>query len=367
MRSLASKLLLSILGVLAVLVTAEFVVRATGFGLGGRSLRALHELRLDRPWLFGLRPGARVALANTGDVVYEVNADGFRDRRYPKTPAPGTYRIIILGNSVAFGYGVEQDETFPKRLEALLNRRWPARHFEVLNFAVSGYNAYNQEALLADRGVAYHPDLVVTQFSVGGLHDPTLHFDTQTQMHLGLIPLEAFPDPAKRRTPPRFPGLVRACYALRTCALLDGAVFKPIRNWFDPLPNFYSTLTREIPPGPERRWLRARFRGMEHLARSVDAGFAVLVFPYQAQVYGGASARLQEQLTALGREEGWVMIDLLPEFLRAAKTDPPLFLDPWHVTPLGNELTAEIMADALDRRGLLSRGAAAARPDPGLS
>jgi hypothetical protein len=55
------------------------------------------------------------------------------------------------------------------------------------------------------------------------LADPTLHFDAQTRLHLGMTPDEAFPDSSKRRPLPRFPGLLRACRAHRVCALLGDA------------------------------------------------------------------------------------------------------------------------------------------------
>lgn len=354
MSSFFFRLAVAILGILALALTVEFGLRATGFGLSEKSLHALHELRLDKPWLFGLRPGIEVTVPATGDVVYRINEDGFRDRRYPLEPPPGTFRIIVLGNSVAFGYGVDETETFAKRLEEVLRQRYPGRPFEVLNFAVNGYNAYNQGALLADRGLQYEPDLVLVQFSVGVLHDPTLHFDHQTQMHLGMIPTEAFPDPSKRRPPAEHPWLVRACSRLRICALVDERFFEPRRRKANPLPGLTSVGPRELPPGPERRWLRERYREIEQTARSVGAGFAVVAFPYREQVHGDASGRLQEQLADFGREEGWLMVDLLPAFKRAAIETPSLYIDTWHVTADAHRLAAEVIADQLAERGLLA-------------
>lgn len=358
MSSFATRLLLAVLGLLAVLVTAEIVLRATGWGLSDKSLHALHELRLDRPWLYGLRPGIEVTVPATGDVVYRINEDGFRDRRHETEKEPGVFRILILGNSVAFGYGVDERDTFASRLEAVLADRYPGRRFEVLNFAVNGYNAYNQAALLKDVGLRYQPDVVLVQFSVGVLHNPILHFDHQTQMHLGMIPVEAFPDPAQRRTPPRHPWFVRMCSRLRVCAIVDEKILEPRRRDAEPLPGLVSVGPRELPEGPERVWLRSRYREIEESARSVGAGFAVVIFPYEEQVYGQASARLQEQLAVLGREEDWVMIDLLPALSRAAAGDPSLYLDTWHVNPAGHLVAAEVIATQLADHGLLAQRSA---------
>ena len=119
-KQLAFGLLIAVLGGLAVLVTLEFIFRTTGVGLPRGTLRALHQLHLDRPWLFGLRPGARVKLPATGDVLYEINADGFRDRPRSRDVPDGHFRILVLGSSVTFGFGVEGDETYPRALESAL-------------------------------------------------------------------------------------------------------------------------------------------------------------------------------------------------------------------------------------------------------
>ncbi len=357
MWSWVTRVLVGALCLLAGVITVEIVLRATGWGLSDKSLHALHELRLDRPWLYGLRPGIEVKVPATGDVVYRINEDGFRDRRYPKTPPDGAFRIMVLGNSVGFGYGVEEPETFATRLEEVLNGRSSAGGVEVLNFSVNGYNAYNQAAQLDDVGLAYHPNLVLVQFSVGVLHNPTLHFDHQTQMHLGMIPAEAFPNPDQRRAPPEHPWMVRLCSRLRICAFVDERILEPRRREIDPLPGLASVGPRELPAGPEREWLRARYNHIRRSAASVGAGFAVVVFPYKEQVYGSASGRLQEQLAELGREEGWLMIDLLPALRRAAATDPELYVDTWHVTASGNQLAAEVIAEQLAAAGLVRDGA----------
>ena len=77
---------------------------------------------------------------------------------------------------------------------------------EILNLAVSGYNPYNQGELLRDLGLAYEPDLVLAQFCINDLNDPTLHFDTQTRLRLGSIPDPPFPDPPLRRSRSAEPG-----------------------------------------------------------------------------------------------------------------------------------------------------------------
>src|SRR4029079_12487891 len=86
------------------------------------------------------------------------NSLGYRDVEHAVAKAPGTYRIVVLGNSVAAGLGVDRfDDTFPALLERLLAAR--GRKAEVINLAVSGYNPQQQVETLKDRGLRYRPDL----------------------------------------------------------------------------------------------------------------------------------------------------------------------------------------------------------------
>src|SRR5436309_6324437 len=152
-RALAGRLGLVLFGLVVGLGLVEVVLRLTPGHRQVADLRGLHELRPDRPWLYGLRPGAEGRTDETGPIRYAINADGFRDRRYARPKPPGTFRIVVLGDSIAFGFGVAEEETFPKVLEARIAATAPQRRVEVLNLGVSGYNSFNEEALFADVGV----------------------------------------------------------------------------------------------------------------------------------------------------------------------------------------------------------------------
>ena len=75
-----------------------------------------------------------------------INDKGLRGRDYPYERVAGRRRILVLGDSFVFGYGVEQEEIFTTVLEGLL----PAT--EVINAGVSGYGT--DQDLLADPEVA---------------------------------------------------------------------------------------------------------------------------------------------------------------------------------------------------------------------
>ena len=78
-------------------------------------------------------PGARARLMKA-DV--SINRDGLRDREHAKEKAAGSVRILMLGDSTLFGWGVKQDETIPALLEQDLNKEAPDPFVEVINTGV---------------------------------------------------------------------------------------------------------------------------------------------------------------------------------------------------------------------------------------
>src|SRR5205823_3569057 len=89
-----------------------------------------------------------------------------------------------------------------------------------------GYNPYTEAQLFADVGVGYRPDLVLVEFCINDLNDPTLHFDASTMASLGALPEAAFPDPGGRR--PAAGPAARLCRRLRTCPRRAAPLHRPL-------------------------------------------------------------------------------------------------------------------------------------------
>lgn len=124
----------------------------------------IHILALDPdPAIaYGLRPGFD-GLIRMGDVPTHVvtNRFGHRAPDGPAGKAPGTVRIVGIGDSVMFGHGLAVEDTYLARLQALLQEAYPQRRWEVINCAVFGYNAEQELAVLRTTGLAWLPDLVL--------------------------------------------------------------------------------------------------------------------------------------------------------------------------------------------------------------
>jgi hypothetical protein len=145
-------------GTFAALVLAEGLVRAFldepvqprfvidgGFGV-----------RANRPGV-----STRHVVPGAYAVAIHTNSAGTRGRReYSLERVPGVRRVLVLGDSFAFGYGVEDGEVVSAVLEELLGRALgtPA---EVLNLAVSGFGQAEELLTWRHLGRRYAPDVVV--------------------------------------------------------------------------------------------------------------------------------------------------------------------------------------------------------------
>lgn len=98
-------------------------------------------------------------------VPVAINSIGLRDREYgPK--ASGTTRILMLGDSLTFGWGVREEDTPSKLLETSLNGGDSDRHYEVVNSGVGNYNTAMQVSYFFDKGRALEPDVVILNYFI---------------------------------------------------------------------------------------------------------------------------------------------------------------------------------------------------------
>jgi hypothetical protein len=139
---------------------------------------------------FYLRPGARVEFLG---AEFAFNDEGYRTPVVPKQKAEGVYRIVVVGDSVPFGWGVPEAACFPRRLETLLNERglpFGKDRVEVVNLSGPGRGLGDYYIVLRDLGLAYQPDLVIVPFI---FNDVPLHMAAPAAAGPpALIPLPAW-------------------------------------------------------------------------------------------------------------------------------------------------------------------------------
>lgn len=97
------------------------------------------------------RPGKHVS----HDVPVTIDEHGVRTVRPVALEHGDRPRILVLGDSFSFGDEVADTETWPHRLEERLHG------VEVVNLSVLGYGHDQMLLLLEERGLDYHPDVVL--------------------------------------------------------------------------------------------------------------------------------------------------------------------------------------------------------------
>ena len=97
-----------------------------------------------------------------------INSKGLRDREYPYEKSPEFKRVLVLGDSYAWGYGVSDEEIFTEVLEEELGGS--KKKVEVLNAAVSGWGTDQEYLYFLQEGHKYSPDIVLLAFFI--LNDP---------------------------------------------------------------------------------------------------------------------------------------------------------------------------------------------------
>ena len=142
------------------LVVAEIAVRwldPLGISYFEETRRYRVELLADDVLVYRHRPNWSVRVQG---VTISTNEAGMRDSRPVSAKRPGELRILMLGDSVVLGWGVEEAQIFPRRLETILAGTL-GRPVRVLNAGVSSYNTEQYLRYLQLHGAALAPDLVL--------------------------------------------------------------------------------------------------------------------------------------------------------------------------------------------------------------
>jgi hypothetical protein len=119
--------------------------------------------------VYELRPNVRGRFMGQPVVI---NSQGLHDYEYRRRKEPGTFRIVGVGDSSLFGWGVPFEDSGLKVLERRLNETSRGRKFEVINFAVPGYNTAMEAETFVQRCLEYAPDLVLLNFNTNDYDVP---------------------------------------------------------------------------------------------------------------------------------------------------------------------------------------------------
>ena len=97
-----------------------------------------------------------------------INSQGFRDKPLKKSKPHGLFRILCLGDSTTFGFGVPIEAAYHSVLEDRLNRERSNEEisYEVINAGAVGYSSCQGLNMYRYKGVKYKPDIVTFCFGI---------------------------------------------------------------------------------------------------------------------------------------------------------------------------------------------------------
>lgn len=114
-----------------------------------------------------LNPYNDIELAKGVTFHFSSNRDGFRSREFgPKRP--GVIRVVCIGDSSTFGWGVDDEYTYPRLLESRLQRLM-GREVEVFNLGIPGFTSRHGLGVLRHYALELDADFFVFSF---GANDP---------------------------------------------------------------------------------------------------------------------------------------------------------------------------------------------------
>jgi hypothetical protein len=108
------------------------------------------------------------------------NSRGMHDSEHPLEKPPGTYRILMLGDSFVQAEQVNDAETSSRILEDLLNQSATGQKFEVISGGVAAWGTGQELMYYRDEGRQYQPDLVLLMVYMGNDITENLPFHALT-------------------------------------------------------------------------------------------------------------------------------------------------------------------------------------------
>lgn len=228
---LLQNLLLFLVSTLMTLALAEGGFRLYSKLTEDEGIKALNRDRVIPSSGQVVELGHMVQLAENPRIIYEffpnlsvvhrgvpvdINSAGFRGQLVAPDKPPGRKRIVGIGDSVMYGWGVEEEASYLSVLAEKLHATQNGERWDIINTAVPGYNTAMEVEVLADKGLQYQPDVVIVGFVSNDfslpnfIRNPTDYLALNRSFILDYLRLgKAAPVQAMTNTPDEFMGGMR--------------------------------------------------------------------------------------------------------------------------------------------------------------
>lgn len=359
LRLLAGNLVIAGLSMVFVLGIAEVALRLLQAPdpLWTRADAVLHHVQVP-----GIETRFRTAEWDTG---VRINSVGLRDDEVGEK-LKDTLRVLALGDSFTWGFGVESDESWVSLLDRSLREHGKA--VEVVNGGVPSYSPMLEYLYLENHGMALEPDVVLVAFDMSDLQDDLIYEQTATWDEQGdLMSVRGEVSGGKARR------LFKSSTILKLLRSVFDQVYARMRSGEElSMPQHRDlhynrfALTRDDVPEElsEEHWQRslAYLDRIHQWAEHNGVHMILVCYPYGHQastvewregrhhygfgaevVYGDHPAR---RLGHFAEERGTVFVSLFEAFREAA--DGSLYFPgDGHFTVVGHELAAGVLEEQL--------------------
>jgi hypothetical protein len=299
---------------------------------------------------YGWEPRHGISAVVEGKSV-TFNAGGYRGRELSLPRRGDRTRVVVLGDSIAFGLGVSDDETFTQLLDAR------GSGIEAGNLAVQGYGPDQELLVLMHQGLSVDPDVVVLAFCLAN------------DFADAVLPVSLYDGRSRK---PRFL-LLGDRLVLDRSNLRQGGLWR-VQQWLSDHSHLFERLTAApaAPTEAESDWherystalrdedyvLRlnlALVRRMRDLSLERGSSFVVAVFPDRSSYR--AKSPLERRFCEALRSDGIRVVDMSERFRMAGQRFKDFAFDGvGHLTPLGHSIASEVL-----EREIVSRAQWASR------
>jgi lysophospholipase L1-like esterase len=306
----------------------------------GSVLPANHHARLERP-------GDDVAF------TYTTDEHGFRN----PSPWPPSADLVAIGDSMTFGYGVEDQQAWP----ALLAQQLPGRR--VINLGLNGAGPQQYLKIYEKFGETLHPALVLLcLFPANDLSDAGT-FDSWVKAGSPGNYLMWRQGNGNAGSQRGIRNVLEQSYVvtllryavkkLRDSSLSARTIDFPDGSQLYLSPGFYAAMERQVKPDdPNFRTLLTAVNQIRDLAQRNGSQFLAVLMPSREEVYlpllDGAASPTASPIAPFLDAAGISYLDLTPPLQAAARRHANLFFKvDGHPNAAGCRLIAQAVLDHL--------------------
>ncbi len=334
---------------------------------------------------YRLRKNYSGRLANVDfDTSIHINSRGHRGAEF--IDAKGDRRrLLVIGDSFTFGWGVNDDDTYPAQLQKRLNSLTPDSNVEVVNAGfAAGYSPDTYYLYLKNEGLALEPDAIVVSLFIGNDFDSDAAFENEwVQTDARGLPLSIrnrnsrvvdnylvpWPIPVRYRTP-----VLSRLHVYQGLFDIWWEISPRLKSWMFMSTTVYAdeqgSVEDQVPYNYRLRYadrtetvfkrVTTLLHAMQQLAAEGDVPLFVMVIPEPSQLNEGSYAGLpvdlekpQKQLRTFFDARGLKHLDLLPVLRKQRSAGTVVYFpNDGHFTSDGNRLAAESLSDFLAREWL---------------